>query len=77
MKFCVLILLIACAMSGAQDAVLFWHPLAAGNSWTWRNDSLGGDWAHPTFKQWTMEQTIVRTSFENATACIAYAKGGR
>ena len=60
MKFCVLLLLIAdCATANAQDTVLSWYPLAVGNTWTWQNESLDGDRAHPTFERWTMEQTVV------------------
>ncbi len=60
MKFCVLLLLIAdCATANAQDTVLSWYPLAVANTWTWQNESLDGDRAHPTFERWTMEQTVV------------------
>jgi hypothetical protein len=60
MKFYILLLLIAdCATSHVQDVVLSWYPLEVGNSWTWQNDSLDGDRAHPSFERWTMEETIV------------------
>jgi hypothetical protein len=60
MKFCILLLFLAdCATIGAQDAVLSWYPLQAGNSWTWQIDSLGGDRTHPTFERWTLEQTVL------------------
>jgi len=60
MKFCILLLLFAdCATSHAQDAVLPWYPLEVGNSWTWQNEGLDGDRAHPSFERWTMEETIV------------------
>jgi len=45
--------------SNPQNAVLSWYPLQVGNSWTWENEALDGDIAHPTFERWTMEETIV------------------
>ena len=60
MKFFIFLLLITdCATSHAQQAVLSWYPLEAGNSWTWQNDALDGDMAHPSFERWTMERTVV------------------
>ena len=60
MKFSILLLFIVdCAATHAQDSVLSWYPLEVGNSWIWQNESLDGDWVHPTFERWTMEQTII------------------
>lgn len=60
MKFSILPLFIVdCAATHAQDAVLSWYPLEVGNSWTWQDEALDGDWAHPTFERWIMEQTII------------------
>jgi hypothetical protein len=49
-------------LTNPHDAVLSWYPLQVGNSWTWENEALDGDMAHPTFERWTMEATIVRVA---------------
>jgi hypothetical protein len=43
----------------AQDVARSWYPLQPGNSWTYRNESLSGDMAHPDFERWTTEETVI------------------
>jgi hypothetical protein len=58
----------------AQDFARSWYPLQSGNSWTYRNESLSGDMAHPDFERWTTEETIVSTVPDSKLAGILVTK---
>jgi hypothetical protein len=45
--------------SGAQDAMMSWYPLQAGDTWVYQKESRDGDMAHPKVELWTTEETIV------------------